>query len=55
MRDETIKVIVAMICVTIPVSIAMINRIDGAILSLFVGVICTLAGYEIRRRRERGI
>lgn len=48
MEDKTLITVVAMVCITILESIALLLNIDGTILSMVVAVISGLAGYTGR-------
>lgn len=53
MEDKTIMKLMAIGSLTILESINMIiYHIDGTVLSLFVGAICGLAGYQIGQKSK---
>jgi len=53
MKDDTIKALTGMGCITAIVIVALLNGIDKAVLAGGVAVIAGLAGYEIKAILER--
>lgn len=48
MKDGTVVKIVAIVCVTAPISIALFKGVDGAFLALGIAAIAGLGGYTLR-------
>lgn len=50
-EDETVKVIVATLCITALEAIALILGIDGAMLTIVVAALAGLGGYEVAKKK----
>ncbi len=54
MKDETIKAMTAMGCITILSAIAIAQGINGTLLSLCLAALAGLGGYALGKRSEAG-
>jgi len=52
MIEHTIKVVTAIICITALEAIALSQGINGLLLTLAIGAIAGLGGYEIKNLRD---
>lgn len=50
MKDETIKALVAMGCITVLEAVALLQGINGALLSLGLAALAGLGGYALGKR-----
>lgn len=53
MKDETVKALFGIGCVTTIVIACLYKGIDSTLLALGVAAISGLAGYELRKRKEK--
>ena len=51
MKDQTILIVVALICITVIQLFALSQGINGTLLITVVGVLCGLVGYNIKARK----
>lgn len=52
MKDQTIKVVAAISSLTILESIALINKVNGALFSTVLFIIGGLGGFYLREKKE---
>ena len=52
MIENTIKVVVAMICITALEMVAMAQGFNGLLLTLAIGAVAGLGGYEVKNVRD---
>ena len=52
MIENTIKVVVAMICITALEMVAMSQGINGVMLSLTIAALAGLGGYEVKNVKD---
>lgn len=51
MKDDTIKALAAMGCITILEAVALVNGINGTLLSLGLAALAGLGGYALGKRQ----
>lgn len=52
MIDNTLKVVVAMICITALEMVAMVQGFNGLLLTLAIGAVAGLGGYEVKNIKD---
>lgn len=52
MSDQTILIIVALICITLIEVTALFLGFNGALLTLVIGALAGLVGYEVKARKS---
>ena len=54
MDDKTIVAIWGLICVSAPLCIALIMGLNGTLLAVCIGAICTIVGYVFGHKNTKG-